>query len=144
MFPCPKFAGTKPSCRPRPRLLVGSRPTPQTPPFSMPEACTKRRSTSRSASPGNGWPASPHTVRASRRPAPSDSPEVCANWHARLRLFEKVGGRCIAGASFAAQNYADEDGPPVPLELCLIPVDEPESAFDDQRLRDVAEGLLRR
>jgi len=29
---------------------------------------------------------------------------VWANWRARLRLFEKVGGRWIAGASFAART----------------------------------------
>jgi GNAT superfamily N-acetyltransferase len=86
----------------------------------------------------------PFVIWDSHRPAPSDPPEAWSNWLARLRLFEKVGGRWIAGANFAAPNYADPDGQPVPLELFLIPVDETEAAFDDRRLRGVVEGLRRR
>jgi len=41
-----------------------------------------------------------------------------------------------------APNFAHRGGPPVPLQLFLIPVATPAEAFDAAALRNIAAGLL--
>lgn len=84
----------------------------------------------------------PFVVWESHRPGP-DAPEADWKlWEARVRLFEKVGGLWIDGLELMTPNCADDDGPPVPLQLFVKPMDLPASAFDAERLRQVAAGLL--
>jgi GNAT superfamily N-acetyltransferase len=86
----------------------------------------------------------PFVVWESHRPGP-DAPEADWKlWDARLRLFDKVGGLWIDGLELMTPNCATDDGPPVPLQLFVKPVDLPASAFDAPRLKRVAAGLLER
>ena len=48
-----------------------------------------------------------------------------------------------AGLRFLSPNCADPNGPPVPLELFLKPVDVPAAAFDAAALRLMVAGLHR-
>jgi GNAT superfamily N-acetyltransferase len=85
----------------------------------------------------------PFLVWESHRPdagAPAAERDL---WRARLRLFEKVGAWWVAGLTFWTPNFARRQGPPVPLQLFLVPVDTPREAFDAAALREVAAGLLR-
>lgn len=84
----------------------------------------------------------PFVVWESRRPAADDPPEVYANWRARLRLFEKVGGLWLSGAAWSVPNYMDEQRPPVQLELFLRPVDRHD--YDTASLRSALDGLAAR
>ena len=65
-------------------------------------------------------------------------------WHARLRLFEHVGGFWIDGVTLPSPNWMDKTQPPIPLQLFLAPQDEPWNNFDAARVRDAVDGLLRR
>lgn len=86
----------------------------------------------------------PFVVWESHKPGP-DAPEADWElWGARVRLFEKVGGLWIDGLELMTPNCAVEDGPPVPLQLFVKPVDLPAAAFDADRLKRVAAGLLER
>jgi hypothetical protein len=86
----------------------------------------------------------PFVVWESRRPA-ADAPAAAqASWQARLRLFARVGAGWVAGLTFLAPNFQRRGGPPVPLQLFLLPVDVPAEAFDPPVLRAVAGGLLER
>jgi GNAT superfamily N-acetyltransferase len=83
----------------------------------------------------------PFVMWESRRPESSATEEERAVWRARLRLFAKVGAFWIDGVDFLAPNFARRQGPPVPLQLFLIPVDQPAEAFDAAALRAVAAAL---
>jgi hypothetical protein len=83
----------------------------------------------------------PFVIWESHRPDPSAPPGEWEMWRARLRLFERVGGRWIEGVNFLAPDFARRGGPPVVLQLFLIPVDEREASFDVEALRDVVAGL---
>jgi GNAT superfamily N-acetyltransferase len=91
---------------------------------------------------GEGVPL-PFVVWESHRPEPGDPPEAWALWQARQRLFTRAGAWWIAGLTLLAPNYAQRGGPPVPLQLYLIPVDVLAEAFGPAALREVAAGLLR-
>ncbi|MBL8797252.1 MAG: GNAT family N-acetyltransferase [Planctomycetia bacterium] len=86
----------------------------------------------------------PFVIWESRQPAPNASLADHAIWRARLRLFGQVGAYHIEGLEFLAPNFAEQDGPPVPLQLFLLPVDAPLAAFDEDTLLRVASGLHRR
>jgi hypothetical protein len=83
----------------------------------------------------------PFVLWESHRPGADAPAREHANWQARVRLFERVGARQVAGLEFLSPNFADPDGPPVPLQLFLVPVDRPASAFTANALREVALGL---
>jgi hypothetical protein len=85
----------------------------------------------------------PFVVFESHRPGPGAAEEEWALWRARLGLFARAGALWIAGLTFFAPNFARRDGPPVPLQLFLIPVATPSEAFNSAELRNVAAGLLR-
>jgi hypothetical protein len=85
----------------------------------------------------------PFTVWESRRPDPSAPAEDRDLWRARLRLFERVGAWWVSGLTFLAPDYARRKGPPVPLQLFLVPVVTPAEQFDSAALRQVAAGLYR-
>ncbi len=84
----------------------------------------------------------PFVVWESRRPALDDPPVVHANWHARLRLFEKVGGLWLSGTNWSVPNYMDDGRPPVQLELFVRPVDRHD--YDPVSLRAIPDGLAAR
>jgi GNAT superfamily N-acetyltransferase len=77
----------------------------------------------------------------------SRAPDAAAgdgtHWQARLRLFEKLGAWWISGLTFWAPNFGQSSERAVPLQLFLLPVDQPAEAYDADRLRDVAAGLYR-
>jgi ribosomal protein S18 acetylase RimI-like enzyme len=85
----------------------------------------------------------PFLVWESRRPDPEAPAQEWDLWRSRLRLFEKVGGWWVAGLTLWAPNFARRQGPAVPLQLFLVPVDTPRAAFGAAALREVAAGLLR-
>jgi hypothetical protein len=84
----------------------------------------------------------PFVVWESHKPEAAAPDDDWKLWEARVRLFEKVGGLWIDGVRLMTPNYAAADGPPVPLELFLRPVDTPAGGFDAEALRQVAAGLL--
>jgi ribosomal protein S18 acetylase RimI-like enzyme len=84
----------------------------------------------------------PFVVWESRRPEPTAPPAEQALWQTRLRLFARLGAWWVAGLNFLAPNFARRQGPPVPLQLFLIPVARPAEALDSAALRRVAAGLL--
>jgi GNAT superfamily N-acetyltransferase len=86
----------------------------------------------------------PFVIWESRQPGPNASPAEREVWRARLRLFGQVGAFHVEGLEFLAPNFAEDDGPPVPLQLFLRPVDAPLAAFDGDTLLRVASGLHRR
>lgn len=86
----------------------------------------------------------PFVVWESHRPAPGDGAAAWKLWDARVNLFSRAGGLWASGVDLLTTNYADENGPPVPLQLFVKPVDDPASAFDAPRLREIAGGLLER
>lgn len=77
----------------------------------------------------------PFVIWESHRPADPDL------WRARLRLFDRVGGRWLRGVRMLTPNYMQPDGAPVSLHLFLRPWDESESSFGADRLRAVMTGL---
>lgn len=86
----------------------------------------------------------PFVVWESHKPGP-DAPEADWNlWDARVRLFEKAGGLWADGVELFTPNYADPDGPPVPLQLFVRPVDKPAAAYTPADLTALAAGLLER
>jgi len=96
-----------------------------------------------------GAEALPFVVWESRAPK-GEQPTSVRRWHeagslwqARLRLFDKLGAWWMAGLTFWAPNFSDGTERAVPLELFLLPVDEPAEAFDASRLREVTLGLYR-
>lgn len=84
----------------------------------------------------------PFVVWESHRPGESAPAVDWKLWEARVRLFDKVGGLWLDGLELLTPNYADEDADPVPLQLFVRPADVPATAFDAERLRGVAAGLL--
>src|SRR5438046_1657657 len=50
----------------------------------------------------------------------------------------------LDGLERLTPNYADEGAEPVSLQLFVRPVDVPAAAFDAERMRGVAAGLLER
>jgi hypothetical protein len=86
----------------------------------------------------------PFVVWESRRPEPEAPAEEWDLWRARLRLFERAGAWWVSGLTFLAPDFRHRSGPPVPLELFLIPVETPAEAFDASALREVAAELYRR
>jgi hypothetical protein len=86
----------------------------------------------------------PFVVWESRMPGPDAAAEVRDAWQARLHLFARVGAWWISRLTLRTPNFQRRGGPPVPLQLFLLPVDRPAEAFDAAALRGVAAGLLRR
>ncbi|MFO0807468.1 MAG: GNAT family N-acetyltransferase [Gemmataceae bacterium] len=84
----------------------------------------------------------PFVAWESRRPAADDGPAVHANWRARLRLFEKVGGQWLSGANWTVPDYMDDSRPPIELEVFVRPIDRVE--YSSAALRDVLDGLSSR
>jgi hypothetical protein len=86
----------------------------------------------------------PFVVWESYRPGPDDPPAAHKLWEARVRLFDSVGGLWVEGVDFLSPNFADPDGPPVPLQLFVKAVAVPAAAFDAGRLKQLVRGLLER
>lgn len=86
----------------------------------------------------------PFVVWESYRPEPDDPPVAHRLWEARVRLFDRAGGLWVEGVDFLSPNFADPDGPPVPLQLFVKPVAVPAAAFDADRLRRLVRGLMER
>lgn len=84
----------------------------------------------------------PFVVWESRRPDPEAAPEAWDSWRTRLRLFARLGAWWVAGLTFWAPNFQDRQGPPVPLQLFLLPVAKPAEEFDTVALTEVAAGLF--
>lgn len=85
----------------------------------------------------------PFIVWESHAPDPDAPVAVRANWQARLRLFERVGGFALEGVTLHAPNYLRPNRPAIPLRLFVKPVDRPAAALDASALRGVVDGLLR-
>jgi GNAT superfamily N-acetyltransferase len=83
----------------------------------------------------------PFVLWESHAPEPGAPPEELALWRARLRQFAKVGARWLAGVTFQTPNFADRGGPPVPLQLFLVPRQAPAERFDAGSLRAVVAAL---
>src|SRR5262249_21189770 len=86
----------------------------------------------------------PFVAWESHRPDPGAPETDWKLWDARVRLFDRVGGMWIYGLELMTPNCSTEDGPDVPLQLFIKPMDVSASAFDSDRLRGVAAGLLER
>ncbi|HEX4612608.1 MAG TPA: GNAT family N-acetyltransferase [Urbifossiella sp.] len=86
----------------------------------------------------------PFVVWESYRPEPDELPAVHANWAARVRLFDKVGGLWVKGVDFLTPSFAAEAADPVPLQLFVKPMGRPASAFTAEKLLGVVEGLYER
>jgi len=86
----------------------------------------------------------PFVVWESHRPKPDATVQAWDLWRTRGRLFERVGAWWISGLTFLAPDFQRRGGPPVPLQLFLIPVETPCEEFDAAALRQVATGLYRR
>ena len=88
----------------------------------------------------------PLVVWESRRPSP-DAPEAQQrNWQARIRSFAKTNAHWLAGVTLLTPNYgalADETADPIPLEVFLVPLDEPAESFTAPRLREVIRSMYR-
>lgn len=85
----------------------------------------------------------PFVVWESRQPDAEAPAAEWDLWQARLRLFDRAGAHRVAGLTLLSPNFTRPGGPPVPLQLFLIPVDTPAEAFGPEELRRVAAGLLR-
>ena len=87
----------------------------------------------------------PFVIWESHRPSATAPMSEWDLWAARTRLFDRVGGQWIEGIDFHAPNFAadDEAIDPVSLQLFLKPMNEPASAFDSDRLKEVVAGLHR-
>src|SRR5262245_25169877 len=83
----------------------------------------------------------PFVIWESHPPASGAPPEARALWRARLRQFEKVDARWVAGVTFQSPNFAKRDGPQVPLLLFLTPRQIPAEQFDATALRGVVAAL---
>jgi GNAT superfamily N-acetyltransferase len=86
----------------------------------------------------------PFVAWESHPPKPDDTVEAKANWAARLALFHKVGGHHVSGLTLWQPNYSETDGPPVPLDLFVKPVESPAAAFDAIRLKELAAEFYKR
>lgn len=86
----------------------------------------------------------PFVIWESHRPEEPATPADRDLWTARVRLFDRVGGRWVEGVDFLSPNFAEDDGEPVPLQLFVKPEDLPAGAFTPQRLREVVGGLHER
>ncbi len=86
----------------------------------------------------------PFVIWESYRPS-ADEPEAAHQlWNARVRTFARVGGLWVDGVTCLTPNYADPDGPAVPLQLFVKPVDLLASHFQSEQLLGVVGGLLER
>jgi GNAT superfamily N-acetyltransferase len=77
----------------------------------------------------------PFVLWESHRPA---DPQL---WMARVRLFDKVGGKWARGITLLTPNYMQDDAPPVELQVFIRPWDDPPSSFDAEKLRSAIRGL---
>jgi GNAT superfamily N-acetyltransferase len=68
---------------------------------------------------------------------PEDDPRL---WQARVKLFERVGGKWVAGLNLMTPDYSERDAAPVPLQVFLKPMDE--TVFSEERLRAIIDELL--
>ncbi len=93
---------------------------------------------------GNAGEPLPFVVWESHQPGASATDADWNLWTARTRLFDRVGGLWVEGVDFQSPNFADDDGPPVPLQLFMKPVDVPATAFDAARLTALVGGLHER
>jgi hypothetical protein len=71
----------------------------------------------------------------------SHRPPDAKLWAARLRMFEKVGGRWVKGIELLTPNYMRPAAGPVRLQVFVRPWDDPADSFDAGRLRDAVRGL---
>jgi GNAT superfamily N-acetyltransferase len=62
-------------------------------------------------------------------------------WAARVRLFDKVGGKWGRGITLLTPNYMQEDAPPTALQVFVRPWDDPPNTFDGERVREAIRGL---
>lgn len=86
----------------------------------------------------------PFVLWESHRPD-GDTPADRDLWAARVRLFDRVGGKWVEGIDFQSPSWSDdEDAEPIPLQLFVKPEDVPAGQFDADRLRGVVAGLHRR
>lgn len=83
----------------------------------------------------------PFVLWESRAPAADAGPHDQAVWRSRLGLWARVGAYRIGGVHFLTPNFADDQGPPVALQLFLKPVDLPLAAFDAGLLRSLVSAL---
>ena len=86
----------------------------------------------------------PFVVWESHKPT-EDAPDADWKlWEARVKLFDKAGGLWVDGVELQTPNYAGEEGPPVPLQLFVRPIDKPAGSFTPADVTAVAAGLLER
>lgn len=87
----------------------------------------------------------PFVIWESHRPKPDAPAAEWDLWAARTKLFDRAGGLWIEGVDFQSPNFTADDDTvaPVPLQLFLKPMNEPASAFDTERLKQVIGGLHR-
>jgi GNAT superfamily N-acetyltransferase len=71
----------------------------------------------------------------------SHRPDDSRLWAARIRLFDRVGGKWARGITLLTPNYMQDDSPPVSLQVFLRTQDNPPDSFDGERLRDAIRGL---
>jgi GNAT superfamily N-acetyltransferase len=84
----------------------------------------------------------PFVLWESRRPEPGAPPAERELWQARLHLFARAGAWWVSGLTLYSPDFHRRGGPPVPLQLFLVPVAMPAEAFDADALRRAAAGLL--
>jgi GNAT superfamily N-acetyltransferase len=84
----------------------------------------------------------PFVIWESRRPDAAAPQAERDLWQARLRLFTRAGAGWISGATLQSPDFHHRGGPPVPLQLFLLPVDVPAEKFGAAALRQAALGLL--
>ncbi|OWK36675.1 GNAT family N-acetyltransferase [Fimbriiglobus ruber] len=86
----------------------------------------------------------PFVVWESHKPGPGSTEADWKLWEARVRLFDRVGGLWVDGLELQTPNYASENGPPVSLQLFVKPIDTLVVGFDEEKVKDIAAGLLER
>lgn len=86
----------------------------------------------------------PFIIWESYRPTQDDPPAMHKLWQARLKLFDRAGAYWLEGVDFFTPNWAEEEGPAVPLQLFVKPVEESVSAMTPTRMMAVIDGLQQR
>jgi GNAT superfamily N-acetyltransferase len=85
----------------------------------------------------------PFVIWESCRPDHDDSRAAQHVWHARLKLFDRVGGLWLEGVELHSPDWADPTKPAVPLQLFVKPMDDTRDSFTSERLVTIVDGLLR-
>jgi GNAT superfamily N-acetyltransferase len=86
----------------------------------------------------------PFVIWESHRPDATSPDADWKLWHARLKLFDRVGGLWLDGVNFLSPSWSGDDTAAVPLQLFVKPMDEPTAALDAERLRQIVGGLHER